>query len=185
MVLLLLGLAHAAPPMPDWGATDREAVTPPVQPVDVPANPGSVAEPRGVRSFAVDEMPVGAWADEDNLVVSFSGDVGRLYYIMGTVRGEGLVAHFRQGPIAGENLTVDVPVALPEGLDEPMAAVGTAQLSLRLSITTLDGRPLAQQPLARTQLSYRGGAFQGAAGSIEASILLDDTFAPEPSEASP
>ncbi len=176
MIFALAQLALATPPLPTWGAEDRQ-----VPDVDVPVDPPASAtthgtsEVRGRRSFPATESNGATWADERDLVVTFSGDIGKLYYIMGTVQGVGLVSHFRQGPFAGENISVDVPVQLPAELVEPLTEVGRAHLSLRLAITTLDGRDLAQQPLGRTHIGMVDGSPTGALAPLIVDQVVDDS----------
>ncbi len=172
--LAAASIAAATPPVPTWSAQDREIPDLPSV-VDSHAEPGTEATTHGLRHWQdedEDEVATAGWANERDLVVSFSGEVGNLYYIMATARGEGLVAHWRQGPIAGENLSVDVPLLLPEELAGPMAELGSVHLSLRLAITTLDGRDLAQQPLAYTEATLEGGRPVGGAPVSE--DTLDD-----------
>lgn len=174
MIILLAQLALAVPPLPTWGAEDRQ-----VPDVELPEEAAPTAQERvasGRRTFQPAEPSPNGWASEADLVVSIAGDVGKLYYIMGTVQGPGLVVHTRQGPIAGENLSVDVPVELPVGLHQPLTEVGSAHLSLRLAITTLDDQDLGQQGLARTQIAMEGSRPVGAAPIVEDEIMDDSEF---------
>ncbi len=163
---LLLGLALAAPPVPTWTAADVEA-TPAgevVAAATVPAQGATETAPaatsRARATFEAEPRGHG-WVDEEALTFDLSGAVGRFYYVMATARGGGMVAHWRQGPIAGEDLTVTHTLSVPSELPELLGEVGVAHLSLVLVVVDERDREIGRARLGKTWVEERGGVVMG------------------------
>jgi len=164
MTPLLLGLALAAPPVPTWTATDREVSeeeAPPEPPDSLPPLPQAATSARTPAVFETAPDPGHGWNDPTALTFDVSGAVGRFYYVMATARGGGLVAHWRQGPIAGEDVTRTFPLDVPVDLATPLQEVGTAHLSLVIVTVDDRDREIGRDRLGTTWIRAEGGHVVG------------------------
>jgi len=165
--MLLATLALAAPPVPTWNAADvepadpQEDVEPPATPEDAPMGP-AVAPLRGAPAVFETGPDAGhGWANVEDLSFDLSGEVGRFYYVMATARGGGLVAHWRQGPIAGEDLTTTHDLEVPEELTELVALAGLVHLSLTAVTVDERDRERGRTRLAKTWVRAVGSTLVG------------------------
>jgi hypothetical protein len=72
-----------------------------------------------------------------------------------------MVAHWRQGPIAGEDLTVTHTLSVPSELPELLGEVGVAHLSLVLVVVDERDREIGRARLGKTWVEERGGVVMG------------------------
>jgi hypothetical protein len=174
-------LALAAPPLPTWTAADHGEVTDEDLDDDTAEHADPEAERRaatGRASFAPVRALGHGWADEAALAFDLSGELGYFYYVMATARGGGLVAHWRQGPIAGEDLTRTMTLDVPEDLTGVLAEVGTAHLSLTLVKVDSRDREVGRSRLGRTWLNVVDGAVAGGAPDPETADTVANTAEP-------
>lgn len=139
MWLAVLTALAQPPPLPTWTAADRETFD--EEDSDLgrvqgpPSHPAAAPTTTALQPI---EVPY-AWADDATLSVALSGELGRRYYLTITARRGPLVAHWQQGPYAGEDQTTWIAIQAPDGLLTPLRAVGQADLTVRIDTATLSG----------------------------------------------
>jgi len=167
--VLCLYLASALaqpPPLSTWTASDREAIT------DEDGDFGRVVGPpthADAIPFATPLDPIPqphVWADDDELTVALSGDLGKLYYLELSVRGGPLVARWQQGPYAGEDQTTWLAIDTPEDLLSPLRLQGGANLSVRVHSTTFQGEHVATTGLDPTVVVAGSGRMERSTSAI-------------------
>jgi hypothetical protein len=155
MLTWIIAISLGNPEVPTWTADDVEStVDPDALPVQANgANPSSnAASTESAVVVQVDEDIPHGWADERDLLVWIAADLSSAYFIVGTARGDGFTAHWRQGPIFGIAQTVEVPLELPIDLINLLPTAGPVDVHLMLHTTTLDGVATSHVELGRTQV---------------------------------
>lgn len=171
MILLVTGLALAAPPIPTWTRADIESS----ESDDVEVRQGNAprVEPRPTSAVVTFEEPPESghgWADEGALSVDLTCTRGRFHYIIATLRAGGLVAHWRQGPYAGDDVSQTLDIELPPELPGLLTAAGVGRLSLVVATTTTRDEPIGRSRLATTYVRVANGVVVGGVERTEAEL---------------
>lgn len=174
-MLMMLGSAWAAPPLPTWSyGEDRfvEAREADHETLTVGDDDAVRAPTTTTVAFEPPVPPRHAWADEAALTFDLSEEVGRFNYVLVTARGErGLVAHWRLGPFAGEDATQTFALEWPPELSALLPTLGPVRLTL--DVVVVDARDVE---LGRSRLGVTWAAAQD--GRPVGGVRVDDEEAP-------
>lgn len=160
---LLVGTSIAAPPIPMWTATEVEEATP--RAVAAPASQVALGGPRAANMEPIlldtPEPAVHAWHDEAALSVELSSQRGRIYYLVSTARADGVVAHWRQGPLEAADTTIVEPVSVPTEVASFIQRAGHGRLTTRVVATDFDDVTVERDVVLRTLLLISNGQVVG------------------------
>jgi len=166
MIILLSWLApsFAAPPIPTWTATDVEAVERTEEAAPGVAAAAGAPRTRNMEPWLLEpaEPRAHAWFDEAALTVELTPEPGRLYYLVSTARADGVVAHWRQGPLEGGEATLVEPVVVPAEVHGFVEQAGHGRLTTRVVATDLADVTVERDVVLRTYLLADGAGVMGA-----------------------
>ena len=103
-----------------------------------------------------------AWFDEAALTVELSPERGRLYYLVSTARADGVVAHWRQGPLEAGEATLVEAVVVPAEVHRFVEQAGHGRLTTRVVATDLADVTVERDVVLRTYLLADGAGLVGA-----------------------